>query len=54
MADSKSPRTRVMRQARRISASSDARVALPRFTSCVLDLLGLARPRAHADSESTI
>jgi hypothetical protein len=29
-------------------------VALPRFAPCVLDLLGQARPRAHAAAESLI
>jgi len=41
------------RLAHRIPASSAARVALPRFTPCVLGLLGQARPRSHAGSEST-
>jgi hypothetical protein len=46
--------TRMTRVARRISSSSVARVPLARFAPCVLDLLGHARPRAHAAMESLI
>jgi hypothetical protein len=34
------------RAALRISLSSGAHVALPRFAPCVLELLGRARPRS--------
>jgi hypothetical protein len=39
--------TWLTRMARRISASSGARVLVARFAPCVLDLLGHARPQAH-------
>jgi hypothetical protein len=39
--------TRLTRVARRISASSGARVQQAHFAPCVLDLLGHARPQAH-------
>jgi hypothetical protein len=54
MADPEYPRTRMTRLALHISASSGARVALPRFTPCVLELLDQARPRVRADSGSAI
>jgi hypothetical protein len=38
----------------RISSSSGARVLVAHFVPCVLDLLGRARPQAHADMESVI
>ena len=53
MAKPKPTRTPTTRLARRMPSSSGARVALPRFTPCVLGLLGQARPRAHADLRST-
>jgi len=40
------------RLARRMSSSSVARVALPRFTPCVLDMLDQARPQAHLATSS--
>jgi hypothetical protein len=46
--------TWMTRMARRISSSSVARVALPRFAPCVLDLLGHARPQAHVATEAVI
>src|ERR687891_210740 len=42
------------RVALRISASSVARVPLARFAPCVLELLGHARPQAHAAMRSVI
>jgi carbohydrate-binding DOMON domain-containing protein len=39
---------------RRMSASSGARVLIARVAPCVLDLLGRARPQAHAAMESAI
>jgi hypothetical protein len=42
------------RMARRSSSSSVARVALPRFAPCVLDLLGHARPQVHVAAEAII
>ncbi|HEX5821719.1 MAG TPA: hypothetical protein VFY30_08140 [Solirubrobacterales bacterium] len=42
------------RMARRSSSSSVARVAMPRFAPCVLDLLGHARPQAHVATEAVI
>jgi hypothetical protein len=38
----------------RISASSDLPLAPPKAAPCVLDLLGLARPQAHAARRSVI
>jgi hypothetical protein len=38
----------------RISSSSGARVLVGHFAPCVLDLLGRARPQAHAAMESVI
>jgi hypothetical protein len=46
--------TRMPRVARRISSSSGARVLDAHFAPCVLDLLGHARPRAHAAMEHLI
>jgi hypothetical protein len=54
MTDSKSPHARMTRQARRISASSDSPLAPPKASPYVLDLLGLARHRPHADLDSII
>jgi len=54
MIDPPTPRTRMTRMALRISSSSGARVPPARFTPCVLDLLGHARPLAHAAAESII
>jgi hypothetical protein len=42
------------RMARRSSASSVARVAMPRFAPCVLDLLGDSSPQAHVATEAVI
>jgi hypothetical protein len=39
---------RMTRLARRISTSSGARVPQAHIAPCVLELLGHARPRAHA------
>jgi hypothetical protein len=46
--------TWMARMARRSSSSSVARVAMPRFAPCVLDLLGHARPQAHVATEAVI
>jgi hypothetical protein len=46
--------TWMTRMARRMSASSLARVLLARVAPCVLDLLGHARPQAHATTEPII
>jgi hypothetical protein len=54
MIDSTTPPTRMTRVALRISSSSGARVLEAHFAPCVLDLLGHARPRAHAAAESII
>ncbi len=54
MTDTTIPRTRMTRMDLRISSSSVARVPLARVAPCVLDLLGHARPRAHAAVESII
>jgi len=54
MVDSTTTPTRMTRVALRISSSSGARVQGAHFAPCVLDLLGHARPRAHAAMESTI
>jgi hypothetical protein len=45
---------RMTRVAHRISSSSGARVLDAHFAPCVLDLLGHARPRAHAAMEQLI
>jgi hypothetical protein len=42
------------RLARRISSSSDAPVQEAQFASCVLELLGQARPHAHTAAQSLI
>jgi len=39
---------------RRISSSSGARVLVAHVAPCVLELLGRARPQAHAAMESVI
>jgi hypothetical protein len=44
--------TWMTRMARRSSSSSVARVALPRFAPCVLELLGHSRHQAHAATEA--
>jgi hypothetical protein len=54
MGDPATAHTRMTRVARRISASSVARVLGAHFAPCVLDLLGHARARAHATTGSTI
>jgi hypothetical protein len=54
MGDPTTPHTRMTRVARRISSSSGARVPQAHFAPCVLELLGHARPRAHAAMGSTI
>ena len=46
--------TRMAHVALRISSSSDARVLNAHFAPCVLDLLGRARPQAHAAMDSVI
>jgi len=52
MTDPTTTHTRMTRVALRISSSSGARVLKAHFAPCVLDLLGHARPRAHAAMES--
>jgi hypothetical protein len=54
MGDSTTTHTRMTRVARRISSSSGARVLEAHFAPSVLELLGHARPRAHAAMDSTI
>jgi hypothetical protein len=54
MTDSQPTHTRLIRPALRISASSGSPLAPPRASPCVLELLGRANPRAHADWESII
>ena len=54
MTDPTTTHTRMTRVARRISSSSGARVREAHFAPCVLDLLGHARPRAHAAMASVI
>jgi hypothetical protein len=54
MPDPITAHTRMTRMARRISSSSGARALEAHFAPCVLDLLGHARPRAHAAMESGI
>jgi hypothetical protein len=51
MSNSTTTHARMTRVALRSSASSVARVLIARFAPCVLDLLGHARPRAHAAME---
>jgi len=46
--------TWMTRLARRMSASSGARLPLANFAPCVLDLLGQARPQAHTAMTSVI
>jgi hypothetical protein len=46
--------TRMTRVALRFSSSSGARVPQAHFAPCVLELLGHARPRAHAAMERLI
>jgi len=65
MIDSKSPRTRMTHVALRISATSGSPLAPPKASRPseasgasakreILELLGHARHRSHANSESTI
>jgi hypothetical protein len=54
MTNSQSAYTRLTPPALRISASSGSPLAPPKASPCVLELLGRANPRAHADSESII
>jgi hypothetical protein len=54
MSYSTTTHTRMTRVALRISASSGARVLKAHFAPCVLDLLGHARPRAHAAMDQLI
>jgi hypothetical protein len=54
MSDPTTMHARMPCLALRISSSSGARVALPRFTPCVLDLLGQSWPRAHMAAASII
>ena len=46
--------TWMTRLARRISASSGSPLAPPKASPCVLELLGQARPQAHAATEAGI
>jgi hypothetical protein len=48
------PHTWMTRMALRMSASSDLPLEPPKAASCVLDLLGHARPQAHAAVQSTV
>src|SRR6266516_6361882 len=54
MTDPTTPRTRMTREYLRISASSGSPLVPPRASPCVLELLGLARPHAHAAAGSAI
>jgi hypothetical protein len=54
MTDPQSAHARLIRPARRISASSGSPLAPPKASPSVLELLGRANPRAHADRESII
>jgi hypothetical protein len=54
MGDATTPHAWRSRVARRISSSSAARVLVAHVAACVLDLLGDARPQAHAAVASTI
>jgi hypothetical protein len=54
MSDPTTAHTRMTRMALLISSSSGARVLEAHFAPCVLDLLGHARPRAHAAMKSLI
>jgi len=54
MNDATITHTRMTRVAHRSSASSVARVREARVAPCVLELLGHARPRAHAAVASLI
>jgi hypothetical protein len=48
------PHTWMTRMALRISASSSLPLAPPKAAPCVLDLLGHARPQAHAAMDSIV
>lgn len=48
MPDTMTPHIWMTRVALRISASSDLPLAPPKAASCILDLLGHARPQVHA------
>jgi hypothetical protein len=54
MTDPTTPHAWMTRAALRISASSDLPLAPPKAASCVLDLLGHARPQPHAAMRSVI
>jgi hypothetical protein len=54
MSEPMTPHARMTRVALRISSSSGARVLKAHFAPCVLELLGHARPRAHAATGSLI
>jgi hypothetical protein len=54
MVDPTTPHAWMTRMALRISASSGLPLAPPKAAPCVLDLLGHARPQAHAAVESAI
>jgi hypothetical protein len=54
MTDTTTTHTRLAHMAHRISSSSVARVPVARVAPCVLELLGHARPRAHAAMASII
>jgi hypothetical protein len=52
--NSTTPHTWMTRVALRMSASSGSPLAPPKASPCVLDLLGHARPQAHAAMESIV
>src|SRR2546429_5520356 len=54
MTDPTTPRTRMTREYLCISASSGSPLVPPRASPCVLELLGLARPRAPPAERSVI
>jgi len=54
MTASTTTHTWMTRVARRISASSGLPLAPPKAAPCVLDLLGHARPQAHAAMKAVI
>ena len=54
MTTSTTPHTWMTRVALRISASSGLPLAPPKAAPCVLDLLGHARPQAHAAMKAVI
>jgi hypothetical protein len=54
MSTSPTEHTWMTRLAHRVPSSSDARVLDAHFASCVLDLLGQARPQAHSARKADI